>query len=396
MNEQSGKNITIESANRCIKGQIPPENTIDLIDRLELCESRSMHGQLPIEWSHAEGHNVYDSNGNCWIDFTSTIFVTNIGHSNPTFKSYLKSAIDNSSIACYAYANSIRARYIEELLCFAGSDFQKAFLLSAGTEATEAALKLMRMYGKKEKKNRLGIVCISGNWHGRTMGAQLMSDNKKQREWIGFDDHNIHHINFPYPWTTDESYAMNLLESEINRLRRNNVNPREDLCGVMLETFQGWGALFYPKDYVQGISKFCKENNILLCFDEMQAGFGRTGKNFGFEHYDVVPDLFACGKGMGGGLPLSGVVGRSEIMDLPDVGNMSSTHSANPLCCAAGLAVIHELKKNNLVERSKVLGRLLKDKLMQIKKRHCEYINYISCKGLIVAIIFKCDSKDFD
>ncbi len=87
MNEQSGKNITIESANRCIKGQIPPENTIDLIDRLELCESRSMHGQLPIEWSHAEGHNVYDSNGNCWIDFTSTIFVTNIGHSNPTFKS---------------------------------------------------------------------------------------------------------------------------------------------------------------------------------------------------------------------------------------------------------------------------------------------------------------------
>ena len=99
----------------------------------------------------------------------------------------------------------------------------------------------------------------------------------------------------------------------------------------MLETFQGWGAVFYPISYVREISKFCKKNDIILSFDEMQAGFGRTGLNFGFEHYKVDPDMICCGKGMGGGIPLSGVLGKKKIMDLPNIGDMSSTNSGNPL-----------------------------------------------------------------
>ena len=107
------------------------------------------------------------------------------------------------------------------------------------------------------------------------------------------------------------------------------VDISQDICGFMLETFQGWGAVFYPNDFVQSIEDICREYGILLTFDEMQSGFARTGKKFGYEHYDVIPDLICVGKGMGGGVPLSGVLGSNEIMDLPEVGNMSSTHSAN-------------------------------------------------------------------
>jgi 4-aminobutyrate aminotransferase-like enzyme len=157
----------------------------------------------------------------------------------------------------------------------------------------------------------------------------------------------------------------------------------------MLETFQGWGAVFYPNDFVKAIEKTCRQNDILLAFDEMQAGFGRTGKNFGYQHYGVQPDLIACGKGMGGGVPLSGVIGRAEIMDLPEVGNMSSTHSANPLVCAAGLAVIEELERRDLVESAKDKGNIFQAELenLKIKYKDIEAYNIIIKNTIIYIII---------
>jgi 4-aminobutyrate aminotransferase-like enzyme len=157
----------------------------------------------------------------------------------------------------------------------------------------------------------------------------------------------------------------------------------------MLETFQGWGAVFYPAEYVQAIERVCRKHGILLAFDEMQAGFGRTGKAFGFQHYVVTPDLICCGKGMGGGVPLSGVIGRAAIMDLPDVGNMSSTHSANPLACAAGLAVIEEMENQNLVAESARKGELLFAALHKLQVRFPDHISHLLGRGLIAAVLFK-------
>jgi 4-aminobutyrate aminotransferase-like enzyme len=157
----------------------------------------------------------------------------------------------------------------------------------------------------------------------------------------------------------------------------------------MLETFQGWGAVFYPKDFVQAIENFCRKNGILLAFDEMQAGFGRTGKKFGFQHYEVTPDLICTGKGMGGGVPLSGVIGRAEIMDLPEVGNMSSTHSANPLVCAAGLAVLEELESRNLVAEAERKGKLFREALESIQKQFPDRISWILGNGMIMAVLFQ-------
>jgi len=347
-----------------------------------------MHGQLPLIWDRAEDYNVYDAAGNKWIDFTSTIFVANVGHSNPRVTAALKAELDRPLYSCYAYGNEVRARYHERLISFAGKPFEKAFLLSAGTEATEAALKLMRMHGQKIGKRRRGIVCIEGNWHGRTLGAQMMSNNLAQREWIGYQDADIHHIPFPYPWALAGKSPQAFLDDALGRLIAKGIDLSQDICGFMLETFQGWGAVFYPDEYVQAIEAICRKHGILLAFDEMQAGFGRTGRGFGFQHYGVTPDLIACGKGMGGGVPLSGVLGRAEIMDLPDVGNMSSTHSANPLVCAAGIAVIDELEDRRLVDEAARKGNLLFKGLEDLKARYPEHISWILGKGMIASVLF--------
>ncbi len=381
------KNITITTS-------IPAPGTKQLMNKLNKVESRSMHGQLPIAWSKAKNFSIYDIAGNKFIDFTSTIFVANVGHSNDRVKKYINRSLKSNFIHSYAYINKIRAEYIDKLVKFCGKGFQKAFLMSAGTEATEAAFKLMRMYGQKKKKRKLGIVCFDGNWHGRTMAAQMMSGNINQKKWIGFHDKDIHHIPFPYPWLIKNGNEEEFLNLSIRNLKK-KLDLNKDVCGFMLETFQGWGALFYPKKYVKLLSKICKQNEILLTFDEMQSGFGRTGKNFGFQHYGIIPDLICCGKGMGGGVALSGVVGKKNIMDLPEVGNMSSTNSANPLACSAGLAVLEEIQDKKLTDKAKINGQLMHKKLLAIKKKHPNLFNVYG-KGLIAAIIFNKSQKNIN
>lgn len=361
--------------------------TNQLIKRLEKVESRSMHGQLPIVWKSAKDFYVYDISGNKLIDFTSTIFVANTGHANERIKKYIKRTLDNNLLHSYVYINKIRVQYIEKLIQFAGKGFDKAFLMSAGTEATEAAFKLMRMYGQKKRKRKLGIICFEGNWHGRTLAAQMMSGNEDQKKWIGYNDKNIHHIAFPYPWKISQKGYKSFLKNSLNNLKK-KIDLKKDICGVMIETFQGWGALFYPKGYIKSLAKICKQNDILISFDEMQAGFSRTGKNFGFQHYGVKPDLICCGKGMGGGVPLSGVIGRKEILDLPEVGNMSSTNSANPISCSAGLAVLEEIEKKKLTLKSRTKGLLLHKELNKISKLHKNLFKVYG-KGLIAALIFE-------
>ena len=254
------KTKVIKTKNRHILTKIPAPGTNNLIKNLSKVESRSMHGQLPIAWDKAINYNIYDIAGNKFIDFTSTIFVTNIGHANPRLVKYLNLAISKKLIHSYAYINSIREKYIKKLIQFAGKGFEKAFLMSAGTEATEAALKLMRLHGQKIKKRKLGIICFEGNWHGRTLGSQMMSGNNKQKEWIGYKDRNIHHLPFPYKKKLNNTNPEDFLFNSLKKLEKKN-NLKKDICGVMIETFQGWGAVYYPKKYIKALAKICKKNN---------------------------------------------------------------------------------------------------------------------------------------
>lgn len=387
----------ISTAHRRIATAIPCPGTNDILERLHRTESRSMHGQLPLVWDKAIDYNVYDAAGNKFIDFTSCIFVANVGHSNPHVSAAIKSTLDQPLYSCYAYGNETRANYLDRLIAFAGKPFEKAFLLSAGTEATEAALKLMRMHGQKAGKRRGGIIAIQNNWHGRTLGAQMMSSNVAQKDWIGYQDADIHHVPFPYPWEIDDNSGMSLLRKGLAELEAKGIDISQDIAGFMLETFQGWGAVFYPQAYVQAIKDICDEHGLLLTFDEMQAGFGRTGKAFGFQHYDVEPDLICVGKGMGGGVPISGVIGRGEIMDLPEIGNMSSTHSANPLVCAAALAVLEEIESKDLIAETARKGNLMFQELRKLEARFSDRLGESLGQGLIASVlIYKPGSREPD
>lgn len=386
------QNVTpVSTRYRTIQTQIPVPESIPLLQSMYETESHSMHGQMPIIWDRAEGFQVHDPWGNTWIDFTSTIFVANAGHGNPRIVEALRRVLEKPLLHTYTYASQERISYLKYLVENTPSHFEKAFLVSAGTEATEAALKLMRLNGQKQGKRKGVVLCFEGNWHGRTLGAQMMGWNPAQKEWIGYLDPNIHHLPFPYPWRQEaqEHPRRFFRESLENLLSEKKLDPARDICGLMMETFQGWGAVFYPEEFVQEVERFARECGALLAFDEMQAGFGRTGELFGYMHYGVDPDLLCCGKGAGSSLPLAIVLGRKEVMDLPEIGSMSSTHSANPMACAAGKANMEALLEDGLIVNSRELGKLFHQKLEVMKARFPKHLAYIQGRGLLSALIFE-------
>lgn len=373
---------------RHITTSIPVPESLPMFAALDATESVSMHGQMPIVWDRAEGCQVYDPWGNVWIDFSSTIFVANAGHANPDIIAALQACLDKPLLHTYSYANPERIAYLQDLVAAAPSNLTKAFLLSAGTEATECAFKLMRMNGQKLGKRRLGVICFEGNWHGRTMGAQMMSYNPQQKEWIGYQDPNIFHMPFPYPWCTIDDPYQWFVEQFATLCTVHGLDPARDICGFMLETFQGWAGAFYPASFVQAVRAQADSINALLTFDEMQAGFGRTGKMFGFEHYDVKADMLCCGKGISSSLPLSAVLSSAEVMDLPSIGSMSSTHSANPMACAGAHANLRYILKHNLVERSAVLGARMHTTLNALKAKYPNHMAHVLGKGMLAGVLF--------
>lgn len=366
---------------RKIKTKIPVPESISVFEALEKYESRSMHGQLPVIWERAEDFQVFDKYGNCWIDFTSTIFLANSGHANPKIISALKRQLDKKLLHTYTFVHEVRVKFLKKLIEITPPYLEKAFLVSAGTEATECAVKLMRMYGQAIKPSKLKIISFLGNMHGRTMGAEMLKGDPKSSAWIGYKDPNIHHLSFPYPWNDSE------FEKDMEELQKKDGFDSDDICGFMIEPYQGWAGKLFEKEYIKALVNFARKHKSLVAFDEIQGGFGRTGKLFVYEHYDVDPDLVCLGKALSGSLPLSAVIGRKEIMDIPDVGSMSSTHSANPLCCAASLANLEEIEEKNLIKEAERKGEILYSCLNELKEKFPDYISYVFGKGLLAALI---------
>jgi len=381
----------VKTAFRQIITPIPAPDSIPILDKLYRYESRSMHGQMPIVWDRAKDFQVFDKWGNCWIDFTSTIFVANSGHANPHIIDALKNTLDQGLLHTYTYASEIRARFLEELIGSTPDELAKAYLVSAGTEATETAVKLMRLYAKSRHKKRPGVISFDGSFHGRTMGAAQISGTRAQRDWVGFEDPNVFHLPFPYPWD-ENGHQINesgriRFERDLETLRRRGIDPATDIGGIIFESYIGWAAAFFPKDYVQAWAKLAHDNDFLVTFDEIQSGFGRTGRFFAYQHYGVTPDLICCGKGISSSLPLAAVLGRADVLDLPDVGSMSSTHSANPMSCAAGLANLETIRDAGLVEQSADNGEKLHSRLADLQRHFPAHIPYILGKGMLAALI---------
>jgi len=384
---------TVTTKYRTIRTAIPAPETLKILTNLEKYESHSMHGQLPVVWDRAEGFQVYDKCGNRWIDFTSTIFVANAGHANSQITRALQKMIDRKLLHTYTFAHQTRAEFLKKIIEITPLQFEKAFLLSAGTEATECAVKLMRMHGQTVDSDKRVIVSFRGAMHGRTMAAEMLKGDLGQSGWIGYQDPNIYHLPFPYPSgensssVTEDDWQTRFHEN-MEELRAKGLKF-DNIAGFIVESYLGWGAIFYPPAYVKELVSFAKKHNSLVTFDEIQSGFGRTGKLFAYQHYGVQPDLVCLGKALSGSLPLSAVIGSKKIMDLPDFGSMSSTHSANPLSSAAGLANLEVLESENLIKESERKGEILHYRLSLLKEKYPDRISYIFGKGLLAALIFK-------
>lgn len=383
----------IKTRYRKINTKLPVPESIEVFATLDKYEARSMHGQMPVVWDRAEDFQVFDPYGNVWIDFTSTIFVANSGHANPHIIAALQRTLDKKLLHTYTFAHESRVQFLKKLIKISPEPFEKAFLLSSGTEATECAIKLTRMHGQNIASNKVGIVSFQGSMHGRTMGAEMLKGDPHGSAWIGYQDPHVYHLHVPYPWTipnsNEDTYDWeSFFRSNMDALASKGLEFHT-IAGFIIESYIGWSAFFFPKKFIQAIARFARHYDILLTFDEIQSGFGRTGKLFAYQHYDIEPDMVCLGKGLSSSLPLSAVIGRRKIMDLPEFGSMSSTHSANPLCCAAGLANLKAIEPGNLVEESARKGKILHLRLNALKEKYPDRISYIFGKGLLAGVIFK-------
>ncbi len=240
----------------------------------------------------------------------------------------------------------------------------------------------MRTYGQRVGgRRKIGIVSFEGDFHGRTLGAQLVGGIPALKEWIVNLDPDMHQVPFPDGFrVTDTSFEVFL-----RTLEGKGVGP-DRVAGIVMETFQGGSAAFAPKAYLQAMTRWCREHNILLAFDEVQAGFGRSGRFFAFEHYGVVPDLICCGKGISSSLPLSAVIGRPELLDQYGPADLTNTHGGNPVCCAAALASLKKIRTGGLTENARETGAVLHRGLAEIAARHRDVIGAVMGCGLVAGL----------
>ncbi|NOX67494.1 MAG: aspartate aminotransferase family protein [Chlorobi bacterium] len=383
----------IDTKFRKIKTALPVPESMEIIERLEKYEPTSMSGQPPIIWDRAEGFQVYDKWGNMWLDWSSGVLITNAGHSHPRVIKALREEVDSKLLTSYVFYHEKRAELVDLLQQDAPEGLDKVFLLSTGSEATENAIKLARTYGvKKGGRDKHVIVSFNNAFHGRTLGAQLAGGIPTLKEWIINLDPGF--VNVPFPdgfFQEDVSFDVFL-----DSLKAQGIEPK-NVAGVITESYQGAGPFFMPKEYAQKLEAFCRENDALLIMDEVQAGFGRSGKWFTFEHYDVKPDLIACGKGISSSLPISAVIGRNDVMNMYPPGSMTSTHSASPLPVVAAIANIKALKDERMTENAAALGEILEEGLMNIQKKHSDKIGFVTSKGLVAGLqIVKPNTKEGD
>lgn len=373
----------VSTAFRTIQTMIPVPESLPIFRALKEAEPRSMQGMPPVIWDRADNFTVYDRWGNRWIDWSSCVLVANAGHGREKIKQAIKRQIDQGLLATYVFVHEERV----ELTCALQKlspdpSSYTVFLLSTGSEAVENCIKLAKTYARaKYGAERRYIISFTNAFHGRTLGAQLAGGIPGLKTWIGEGDSTFFQVPFPDGiQVADTSFDLFVKTLEANKIRP------EEIAGVLVESYQGGGVDFLPMDYALQMQEFCQTNDIISIYDEVQAGFGRTGKMFCYEHYGVKPDLVVCGKGISSSLPLSAVIGRAEILDLYVPGSMTSTHSASPLCVAAGNANLQLLLEEDLAGNAARMEDILLPGLQRICSKYPTVLPTLKCKGLVAGI----------
>jgi 4-aminobutyrate aminotransferase / (S)-3-amino-2-methylpropionate transaminase / 5-aminovalerate transaminase len=337
-----------------IRTAIPGPRSLALMARREAAVPRGPSHATPIFAAAAEGATITDVDGNRFLDFAGGIGVLNAGHRAPRVTAAIREQLEKHLHLCFAvtpYEGYVAVA--EKLNALAPGNFaKKTILINSGAEAIENAIKIARAYTK-----RPAVICFEDAFHGRTLLTMSLT-SKTHPYKAGFQPFasDIYRIPYAYPYrhapgTSAEDFAHHL-EDAFKR----SVAP-ESVAAVIAEPVLGEGGFVVPpRDYFRLLQNICRKHGILFIADEIQSGFGRTGKWFACEHFGVEPDLITTAKSLGGGMPIAAVTGRAEIMDAPGPGSLGGTYCGHPLSCAAALAAIETIEKDKLLARSTAIG----------------------------------------
>lgn len=321
--------------------------------------------RLPVAFEWGEGATLYDSQGQKYMDFVAGIAVNTLGYNHPALKEAIAKQVEkllHCSNLFYIESQAQLAKTLVENSCG-----DKVFLCNSGAEANEGAIKLARKYFYSKNLYKYEIITTLNSFHGRTMATLAATGQEKYQK--------------PF-----EPMPTGFVHVPFNDIEAVEKAVSYKTCAVMVEPIQGEGGVIpATAQYMKALRKLCDDKGILLIFDEVQTGIGRTGKLFGYEHYDVEPDIFTLAKGLGGGVPIGAVVAKDFVASAMEPGDHGSTFGGNPLACSAALAVLSSVLKEGFLENVKAVGEYFTSKLLELKEKF-PFIREVRGKGLMLGM----------
>ncbi len=363
-----------------LRTEIPGPASRALLERRASAVPRGVPAVTPIAVVHAEGAVITDADGNRLIDFAGGIGVVNTGHRHPGVVDAVRRQLERFAHVCFPVSTYEPYVQLAERLnrITPGTHPKKTFLLNSGAEAIENAVKVARHFS-----GRPAVVCFEHAFHGRTnLTMALTSKVSPYKKGFGPFAPEVYRIPFPYCYRCPEARHREgdangcclANRSRLEQMFAAIVDPTS-VAAIVMELQLGEGGFVpAPKEYVSELAAFARQHGILFIADEIQTGFGRTGKLFASEHYDLVPDIIVTAKSLAGGFPLAAVTGRAEVMDAPQVGGLGGTYGGNPLACAAALAVLDAMEAEDLAVRAVRMGE-------QIRSRFCRWATEFEAIG---------------
>src|SRR3989449_2210638 len=373
-----------------LKTGIPGPRSKEILERKDRVVADPLSIFLPVVIEHGEGATLTDVDGNTFLDFTGGVGCLNVGHAHPRVVEAISEQATkflHTDFTIVPY--EVYVTLAERLVATAPISGQaKAAFFNAGTEAVENAVKFARAYTK-----RPALIGFEGGFHGRTL-LSLTLTSKTHPYKAGFGPFAPEVYRLPFA----QDYRGPSAAEALAALERALVTyvAAESVAAIVIEPVQGEGGFVVaPPEFLEGVRRICDDNGIVLVIDEVQTGFGRTGKMWGIEHYDIEPDLMCVAKSIAAGLPLSGVIGRAEIMDAPGDSAIGGTYVGNPLAQAAALAVLDVFEDEGLIERAGQIGEAIRSR-MQAWQQRWDAIGDVRGLGAMLAIelVHDRDSKD--
>ncbi len=368
-----------------LRTEIPGPRSREILERSRRAVASALAITFPIVAHSARGVTITDVDGNTFIDFAGGVGTLNVGHSHPDVVAAAQEQLDRFSHTDFTVVPyEVYVTLAERLAKYVPiSGPVKAAFFNAGTEAVENAVKFARLATK-----RSAVIAFEGGFHGRTyLALSLTSKARPYKEGLGPFSPEVYLLPFPYEYRgVTATAALEALE----RALVDQVAP-ESVAAILVEPVQGEGGFVVaPQEFMSGVRRICDEHGIVLIADEVQTGFGRTGRFFACEHYGVEPDLICVAKSIAMGLPLSGVLGRAAIMDVGSPGAVGGTYVGNPVALAAALAVLDVFESEGLVERSAQIGETIRARMLSWQERWAA-IGDVRGLGSMLAVAFVAD-----